>query len=102
MSRTLIAGIVCLGLGAAGCTDLKPIQAQLDDLKASVGRLQTGEAGIKSALDGATRTAQAAQASAKQAQATADSAATAAQASQQCCTATNEKIDRMFKNRLVK
>jgi hypothetical protein len=39
---------------------------------------------------------------AQQAQSKADAAASAARTSQQCCDATNEKIDRMFKKSMTK
>jgi len=41
-------------------------------------------------------------ANAAQAQSTADQALTASQAGQSCCDATNEKIDRMFKQSMLK
>ncbi len=63
MTKFLKVGAIALGLAmAAGCTDLKPLQAQSK----------------------------------------ADSAAAAAQANAQCCEATNEKIDRMFKKSMSK
>jgi hypothetical protein len=43
-----------------------------------------------------------AKAEAAQAQATADQALAAAMAGQSCCDATNEKIDRMFKQSMLK
>ena len=33
----------------AGCTDLKPIQAQIDDLKSQVDKLQSGVEGANAA-----------------------------------------------------
>ena len=91
---------------AAGCTDLKPIQAQIDDLKSQVAKMATAHdsaiGAAKASADSAARAAQAAQTAAQQAQSRADAAASAAQASQQCCDATNEKIDRMFKKSVSK
>jgi len=43
-----------------------------------------------------------AKAQAAQAQTTADQALSAAQSGQSCCDATNEKIDRMFKQSMLK
>jgi outer membrane murein-binding lipoprotein Lpp len=103
MSKMLKVGAAALCVVfAAGCTDLKPLQQQVDDLKAQVGRNSSEVAAMKTAVDAATRTAQAAQTAAQQAQSRADAAATAAQASQSCCDATNEKIDRMFKRSMSK
>lgn len=53
-------------------------------------------------LDAVRAQAEAAQAAADQAQATADQALGTAQAGQSCCDATNEKIDRMFKQSMMK
>jgi hypothetical protein len=86
----------------AGCTDLKPLQAQVDDLKSQVGRLQSELASAKSAADSANSTAQSANQAASGAQSTANQALAAAQASQSCCDATNEKIDRMFRRSISK
>ena len=70
--------VLCLGMMAA-CTDLKPIQAQIDELKSQVAKV------------GADAT------SAKDAATSASSAASVAQSA-----ATNEKIDRMFKKSMSK
>jgi len=98
------AAALCLGLAVAttGCTDLKPIQAQIDDLKSQIAKVSSDQAGLKSAIAGAQSTASAAQAAAAKAQSTADSAAAAGKANADCCTATNEKIDRMFKKSMSK
>jgi outer membrane murein-binding lipoprotein Lpp len=86
----------------AGCTDLKPLQAQVDDLKGQVSRLQSDLASAKSASDSANSTAQSANQAASGAQSTANQALAAAQASQSCCDSTNEKIDRMFRRSISK
>gem|GEM_PF-180434 len=86
----------------AGCTDLKPLQAQVDDLKGQVSRLQSDLASAKSASDSANSTAQSANQAASGAQSTANQALAAAQASQSCCDSTNEKIDRMFRRSVSK
>lgn len=62
----------------AGCAT----QASIDDLATRVGSLETS-------VDSANSAAAAAQSSA-------DAAGRSAQQSQDCCDATNEKIDRMF------
>ena len=77
---------------AAGCTDLKPLQAQIDDLKTQVSALPGGIAkaqasadAAKAAADSAARAAQAAQTAAQAAQSRADAAMAAAQANKECC-----------------
>ena len=66
----------CCGVRAfaSGCTDLKPIQAQIDDLNSQVAKLSSEEANIKSLADAAAGVAHSAGAEAQRAQATADSA----------------------------
>ncbi|MGA2710178.1 MAG: alanine-zipper protein [Steroidobacteraceae bacterium] len=95
------AAALCV-LFASGCTDLKPIQAQLDDLKSQVNKLAAEEASTKSRTDSAASTAQAATAAAQRAQGTADSASAMANRNQQAIEAINEKIDRMFKRSVQK
>jgi outer membrane murein-binding lipoprotein Lpp len=86
----------------AGCTDLKPIQAQIDDLKSQVAKLQSGVEGANAAAAQASSQAQAAGTAAAAAQSTANQALAAAQAAQAAVDATNEKIDRMFKRSISK
>ncbi len=57
---------------------------------------------LRAAVDQAKADAAQAQADAARAQSTADQAMSAAQNSQSCCDATNEKIDRMFKQSMLK
>jgi outer membrane murein-binding lipoprotein Lpp len=95
MTRMLTFGAVALCLASAiGCTDLKPLQAQVDELTQQVARLSSDQRSLKASVGNATSVAQSA---AEQAQNRADAAASAAQAAQQSCDANNEKIDRMFK-----
>jgi outer membrane murein-binding lipoprotein Lpp len=84
-----MAAVVAVA-GLAGCTDLKPMQAQIDNLKTQVASLQTHGAAANAAN------------AANGAQSTANQALAAAQASQSCCDATNEKLDRMFKRSISK
>jgi outer membrane murein-binding lipoprotein Lpp len=103
MTKMLKVGAAALCVVfAAGCTDLKPIQAQIDDLKTQIGRNQSDHDALKASIDNATRTAQQAQTTAQQAQSKADAAASAAQSAQQGVDAVNEKIDRMFKRSMSK
>jgi Alanine-zipper, major outer membrane lipoprotein len=94
--------VLAVVIGLAGCTDLKPIQAQIDDLKAQVAKNASDVAGTKSSADAANSAAQAASQAASGAQSTANQALAAGHASQSCCDATNEKIDRMFKRSVSK
>ena len=93
------AAVIALG---AGCTDLKPLQAEVDSLKSQVSKLSSDFDGVKTSADGASRAAAAAQQAATSAQNTANQALQADQASQSCCDATNEKIDRAFKRSMGK
>jgi murein lipoprotein len=97
-----VAAAVAAVAGVVGCTDLKPIQAQIDDLKAQVAKNASDVAGAKSSADSANSAAQSAGQAASGAQSTANQALAAAHASQSCCDATNEKIDRMFKRSVSK
>jgi outer membrane murein-binding lipoprotein Lpp len=85
----------------AGCTDLKPMQAQVDDLKSQVGKLSSDLAAHRADRTDANAAASAASTAAA-AQSTANQALAAAQAAQSGVDATNEKIDRMFKRSVSK
>lgn len=85
----------------AGCTDLKPIQAQIDDLKSQVGRLTSDVAAIKADKTDANAAAAAASAAAS-AQTSANQALAAAQAAQTGVNDLNEKVDRMFQRSVSK
>lgn len=103
MSNILKVGIVAAALVlAAGCTDLKPLQSDIDSLKSQVSKLQGDVDSAKTAADGASRSAASAAEAAKAAQGTANQAVSAAQAGQACCDANSEKIDRMFKKSVSK
>jgi outer membrane murein-binding lipoprotein Lpp len=87
---------------ASGCTDLKPIQAQLDDLKSQVSKLSPQIASAESQANGAAGTAHSAAAAAQHSQSTADTASATANKNQQAIEAINEKINRMFKRSVSK
>src|SRR5262245_37472842 len=93
---------VAVVAGLAGCQDLKPLQADVDNLKSQVAKLQSDTSAAKSSADQANSTASAANQAASSAQSTANQALAAAQASQSAVDATNEKIDRMFKRSISK
>lgn len=97
MKTPLIVKIAAVAavVGLAGCTDLKPLQAEVDGLKTQVASLQSQLSAVKGTADSASSAAQGAQSTANQALA-------AAQASQACCDATNEKVDRMFRRSISK
>ena len=59
------AAVIALG---AGCTDLKPLQAEVDSLKSQVSKLSGDLDGVKTAADGASRAAAAAQQAATRAE----------------------------------
>ena len=94
--------LISAALLAAGCTDLKPLQAQIDDLKTQVSRNSADIAATKASADSAAADARSASQSASAAQSASNQALAAAQASQSCCDATNEKMDRMFRRSVSK
>ncbi len=104
MKSTMLvkAAAVAVVVALAGCTDLKPLQAQVDDLKSQVSKLQSEVQGANSAAAQASSKADAANTAAAGAQSTANQALAAAQAAQAAVDATNEKIDRMFKRSISK
>jgi hypothetical protein len=79
IKATALAIVLAL---SAGCAQQDANQASIADL---TSRIDAIEAGVASANS-----------SAAAAQTSADAAGRAAQQSQDCCDATNEKIDRMF------
>jgi outer membrane murein-binding lipoprotein Lpp len=95
----------------AGCTDLKPLQADIDSLKTQVGTLSSDVAALKadrtaanaaSAASAAAASASAASAKADAAQSTANQALSAAQTAQTGVNDLNVKIDRMFQRSVSK
>jgi ABC-type molybdenum transport system ATPase subunit/photorepair protein PhrA len=92
-----VAAVVAL----VGCTDLKPMQAQVDDLKAQIGKVSSDVAAHRADRTDANAAASAAS-SAAAAQSTANQALAAAQAAQTGVTDTNTKIDRMFQRTVSK
>ncbi len=102
-STTLKASVAAACVIAfAGCTDLKPIQAQIDDLKSQVAKLQSDTAKAESDAQSALSAAQSASSAASGAQSTANQALSTAQQNSQAIEQINEKIDRMFKKSVSK
>jgi hypothetical protein len=90
---------------AAGCQDTKAI----DDVKAAAAKAQQDANAALTAANSAGKEASSAASAAAAAKSAADSAQTTAnralqtaQASQSCCDATNQKLDRMFKRSVSK
>jgi murein lipoprotein len=103
LSTTLKASVAAACLIAfAGCTDLKPIQAQIDDLKAQVAKNTADDQHMQQEITAAQSAASAAQSAASAAQSTANQALSTAQSNSTAIEAINEKIDRMFKKSVSK
>jgi hypothetical protein len=106
VSNTLMAGAAALVLlTAAGCQDTKA----LDEVRAiatkagqDAAAAQAAANSAASAANSAASAAAAAKSAADNAQSTANQALQAAQAGQACCDATNQKLDRMFKQSVSK
>ena len=62
MKSAIVVKIAAVALVAAlaGCTDLKPLQAEVEDLKAQVSKLQSDVSAAKSSADSANSAAQSA------------------------------------------
>lgn len=106
VANSLKAGVAALVvLTAAGCQNTKA----LDEVRALAQKAQQDASAAQSAANSATTAANsaasaaaAAKTAADNAQSTANQALQAAQASQSCCDATNQKLDRMFKQSVSK
>lgn len=105
-SNTLKAGAAALVLlTAAGCQNTKA----LDEVRAlatkagqDAAAAQASANSAAAAANSAGSAAAAAKSAADNAQSTANQALQAAQAGQACCDATNQKLDRMFKQSVSK
>jgi murein lipoprotein len=124
MKNTLVIKIAAVAAFAAlaGCTDLKPLQADIDSLKTQVGTLSSDVAAIKAdrsaanaaaaaqtsatsagtAAAAAQSAANAASAKADAAQAAANAASAKADAATAAVTDLNTKVDRMFQKSVSK
>jgi Alanine-zipper, major outer membrane lipoprotein len=87
---------------ASGCTDLKPVQAQLDDLKSQLSQISPTIASADSQALAGAASARSAATTAQKAQSTADQASAIAINNQRAIGLINEKIDRMFKKTVSK
>jgi uncharacterized small protein (DUF1192 family) len=80
----------------AGCTDLKPMEARIDDLQEQVNKLQAELAKSSSTASAANK---ATAASASAASGAANKALSIAESNTAAIEALNAKIDQMFKRR---
>ena len=100
--KTLTFAAAALMLAtASGCAN-KDLIAKVDAANATAKQAQADAAAAKASADAAAAAASSAGTAASSAQSTANQALQAAQASQACCDATNEKIDRAFKKSMGK
>jgi outer membrane murein-binding lipoprotein Lpp len=92
------AKIAILGLlaMAAGCTDLKPLEARIDDLQGQVNKLQ---ADLTKSASNAAAANRAIAASALAASGEAKNALSSSEANSAAIEKLNAKIDQMFKKR---
>jgi methyl-accepting chemotaxis protein len=97
----LAALLLCVGATTA-CTDLKPIQADIAQLRSAIEKQNSENATLKSSIDAAAQAASQASQAAQSASAEANRATAAAQTSQQCCDANTERMDRMFRRSVSK
>jgi outer membrane murein-binding lipoprotein Lpp len=97
-----LASVATMVMGLSGCTDLTPIQNQVKDLSSQVSRLSSDQAAMRSTLESTGKSARDAESAASRAGSKADQALALAQANQGAISATNEKIERMFRRHLSK
>jgi len=86
----------------AGCVSTSDFDKHIAANDAAIKAAAQDAAAAKAAADAASAAAARAGNAAAAAQSTADQALQAAKASQACCDATNEKIDRAFKKSMGK
>jgi len=102
IAKTLTVAAATLMLATAtGCSN-QDLLAKVDAANAAAKQAQADAAAAKASADSAAAAASSASTAANSAQSTANQALQAAQASQACCDATNEKIDRAFKKSMGK
>ena len=103
LTTTLKASIAAACITVfTGCTDLKPMEAQIEDLKSQVSKLQGQTAKALSDAAAAKTQAATANSAAAGAQSAANQALSAAQSNSAGIDAINNKIDQMFHRTLSK
>jgi hypothetical protein len=95
-------GIAAVAALATGCVSTSKFDEHVASADAAIKAAQQSAAAAQAAADAASKAAAGAASTATAAQSTANQALQAAQASQACCDATNEKIDRAFKRSMGK
>jgi hypothetical protein len=90
------AAILAFAMVTAGCTDLKPVDARIDELQEQINKLQTN---LAQSASNATAANRATAASAAQASGEAKQALSIAESNTAAIEALNAKIDQMFKRR---
>lgn len=98
-SKALIVGML---LTLVGCSGMKTMQKEVDELKAQMAAVRTEAQSARAAADAAAAQAQSAGQEASGAQSTANQALAATQSSQACCNAVDEKLDRAFRQSVSK
>jgi hypothetical protein len=93
MLRTSLCAFLVM---SAGCTDLKPLEARIEDLQEQVNKLQ---ANLAQSASNATAANRATAASAAAAAGDAKQALTVGQTNTAAIEALNAKIDQMFRRR---
>jgi hypothetical protein len=96
MKSNSTAAILVLLMVTAGCTDLKPMEARIDDLQQQVNKLQ---ADVAKSMGNAVAANKATAASASAASADAKQALSIAESNTAAIDKLNSKIDQMFKKR---
>jgi hypothetical protein len=103
VTKILTAATAAVVLAAAsGCVSQTKFDEHVAGADAAIKAAAADAAAAKASADAAAASASSAASSASAAQSTANQALQAAQASQSCCDATNEKIDRAFKRSMGK
>ena len=100
--HAFVAALLASTLATSACTDLKPLEGQVAELRSSIESLKSENASMKQAIDAAAQSASQASQAAQSAASEASRAGAAAQASQQCCDANTERMDRMFRRSVSK